>query len=150
MEEFKDVLMVSQPENLDISLFPHQLSAIKMLESRESVQEIMYDSNSIIETNVGVYADITGYGKTLSIIGLILRDKMEWDMKKIYKKICIKSIYGNGIITKKNIQKYERINCNLIVANQSLVKQWKKEFSHTNLKNNYDNEKKTNRFYYSF
>ena len=134
MEEFKDVLMVSQPENLDISLFPHQLSAIKMLESRESVQEIMYDSNSIIETNVGVYADITGYGKTLSIIGLILRDKMEWDMKKIYKKICIKSIYGNGIITKKNIQKYERINCNLIVANQSLVKQWKKEFSHTNLK----------------
>ena len=92
MEDFKDVLMVSQPENLDISLFPHQLSAIKMLEDREKSQEIKIDNNTFVETNVGIYSDITGYGKTLSIIGLILRDKMEWDIKQLYKKIYIQLI----------------------------------------------------------
>jgi len=134
MEDFKDVLMVSQPENLDISLFPHQLSAIKMLEDREKSQEIKIDNNTFVETNVGIYSDITGYGKTLSIIGLILRDKMGWNIKQLYKKIYIKSIYGNGIITKKNIKYYERNNCNLVVSNQSLIRQWKKELSHSNLK----------------
>jgi len=134
MENYNSVLMVSQPENLAISLFPHQLSAIKMLEDREKSQEIKIDKNTFVETNVGIYSDITGYGKTLSIIGLILRDKMKWDVKKLYKKIYIKSIYGNGIITKKYIKYYERNNCNLVVSNQSLIKQWKKELSHSNLK----------------
>ena len=65
-----------------------------MLENREKSQEIKIDNNTFVETNVGVYADITGYGKTLAIIGLILRDKMVWDIKQLYKKIYIKSIYG--------------------------------------------------------
>ena len=134
MENYNSVPMVSQPENLDISLFPHQLSAIKMLETREKSQEIKIDNNTFVETNVGIYSDMTGYGKTLSIIGLILRDKMEWDIKQLYKKIYIKSIYGNGIITKKNIKYYERNNCDLVVSNQSLIRQWKKELSHSNLK----------------
>ena len=123
---FDNIPQVSQPKNLKIQLFPHQLSAIYMMECREKEKKITGD-NSYIETNVGIYSDITGYGKTSSIIGLIIRDKMKWPIDEDFICNYILNFYGNGSIIKYKTIKYKRINCNIIIANQSLITQWKDE-----------------------
>ena len=130
---FDDIPQVSQPKNLKIQLFPHQLSAIYMMECREKEKKIT-GSNSYIETNVGIYSDITGYGKTNSMIGLIVRDKMEWSIDEDFISNYILNFYGNGSIVKYKTIKYKRINCNIIIANQSLITQWKEELLQSSLK----------------
>ena len=54
MENFEDEIMVSQPENLKKSLFPHQLAAIYKLEQREENQEIKYNEHTIIDTKISI------------------------------------------------------------------------------------------------
>ena len=86
VDDIDDVRMVSQPD-MKKTLYPHQLRAIYMMEQREREQLIELSTNTFeneINTNIGIYSDITGYGKTLSIIGLIKRDKMNWDMSTQY------------------------------------------------------------------
>ena len=70
---------VSQPPNVKVTLFPHQLTSIYNMEKLESNNDIVTD-DIIKNTKIGINADMTGYGKTLAMIGLIARDKMEWDM----------------------------------------------------------------------
>ena len=69
---------VKQSNRWKANLFDHQLTAIHLLEEREKEQTII-DDYIEIETNIGIFADPTGYGKTLSICGLLSRDKLEWD-----------------------------------------------------------------------
>ena len=73
--------IVPQPEGLDVPLYPHQLNAIGMMEEREKILPIKYkntrEQETSIKSRLGVFADITGYGKTFAIIGLLLRDKMK-------------------------------------------------------------------------
>ena len=135
---------VEQPETMKIKLFDHQLTAIYMMEDRENNREqtINNYNNYIrkININMSIYADIVGYGKTLSIIGLIIRDKMKWDMREKHK-ICIKSkrdIGNFGIINdeKEMMNKYNRVNANLIVVNNTLINQWYKELKYSELKIN--------------
>jgi len=123
--------MVEQPENLDINLYNHQLSAIYMMEKLER-EKCILGRNTKITTNMGIYADITGYGKTLSVIGLILRDKMEWETHTLFKLEKISSFCRN-YVKKFETEVYEKVNCNLILVNSSIIHQWLSEFSHTNL-----------------
>ena len=78
--DFSNIKMVNQPSNLKVSLYPHQLATIYKMEKFES-DNIIYKDNCIIETKIGVNANITGYGKTLEMIGLLARDKMEWNLE---------------------------------------------------------------------
>ena len=75
---------VVQPKKFKVKLYDHQLTAIYMMEERERLKSIKVTQNSILETSIGVFADITGYGKTASIIGMLIRDKMEWDLNKTF------------------------------------------------------------------
>ena len=98
--DFYKIKKVSQPSNLKINLFPHQLASIYNMEKFES-ENIIEKDNYVIETKIGINADISGYGKTLSMIGLIVRDKMEWDLEKPFTFTKILSD-SNSLI--KNIQ----------------------------------------------
>ena len=62
MSNFDDIPLVPQPENLNINLYKHQLASIYQMEKRETDKKIVTD-NKIIETNIGINTDITGYGK---------------------------------------------------------------------------------------
>jgi hypothetical protein len=110
------------------------------MEKLEKNKNIEINDMYKINTNIGIQADITGYGKTASIIGLILRNKMEWDIKKKYDV--------NGYIfrnTNYNIirkSSFDKINCNLIIANNSIISQWESELKLTNLKYEIVNTKK--------
>jgi len=126
----EDIQIVSQPENLKITLFKHQLAAIYKMEQRERTQCV----DKFLKTKIGIYADITGYGKTIALIGLIIRDKQEWNLTTPYITTNIKGCYGNNMVISLYETRVEKINCTLIIANQSLITQWMDEFNKSELK----------------
>ena len=129
---FDHIKMVSQPKDLKIKLFPHQLASIYNMEKIE-VNNLIEKEYYTKETKLGINADLTGYGKTLSIIGLLVRDKMEWDLDVpfIFQKIVSQS--RNRIKT-YYITRFEKLPTTLILVSPSILGQWEKEFKYTNLK----------------
>ena len=129
---------VTQPEDLSISLYPHQLLSIYKMEKIEK-HFSKEDYNNLIETkiresNIGLLSDIAGYGKTLSMIALILRDKQTWKTGDNFVLDNIKSFAGGRF---KSIirNQYEILRSTLILASKSIVKQWFIEFKYAkNLK----------------
>lgn len=122
----EDILMISQPEELKVDLYQHQLASVYQMEKREREQQIIFD-DTIIETNIGINADTTGYGKTLSMITLIMRDKMKWDLNEPFTQSCV-TTHAGGRIKKSEIKRYNKLDTTLVLANQSIIHQWYKEF----------------------
>ena len=88
--------------------------------------------HTITHTRLGINADQTGYGKTLSMIGLILRDKMEWDMNIPYTWEDIKT-ESAGLVRTRTIKRYAKVPTTLILVSTSIINQWKQELKHTSL-----------------
>jgi len=101
------------------------------MEKLENEKKIVKTS-CIEETDFGINSNPTGYGKTLEMVALILRDKMQWDLEEQHKEIRY-SVYSGGRLVRKHIYSYDRLHPTLIVTNQSIIKQWLKEFSYTDL-----------------
>ena len=131
MENYEDIPMVQQPKNLKVNLFPHQLASVYMMEELENSHCITQDTQKTF-TNIGINADITGYGKTLSIIALIVRDMMEWDLSTDHIEEIVNT-YSNQHIKQYTSNTYPKNNTTLILAGPSVIHQWVKEFSYTNL-----------------
>ena len=128
-----DYRMIVQPPDLNIKLYPHQLANIYDMEKLESEKYIELNNNENIFTDIGINGNISGCGKTLSMVGLILRNKMEWDLDINYLKE-INTIYCSNHIKKVSRLYYQKIDCTLILASNSIIHQWEKELSYTNLK----------------
>jgi len=128
----EDDLIDYQPTNLKKKLYNYQLMAIKMMESLETKKSIEKKSELVI-TNFGIYSDIFGCGKTSTIIGLILRDTGQWDMQKPYLKYIITGVFGEGLIINKKLVTYQKLYPTLIVANSTIIHQWKNEIITTPL-----------------
>jgi SNF2 family DNA or RNA helicase len=131
MNDYENIPTVSQPF-LNKTLFKHQLASIYSMEKLEREKVVLYDKG-LKETRIGINADDTGYGKTLSMIGLIYRDKMEWDMEVpfIHETISTESA---GLIRNREIKRYDKLKCTLILVSPSIVSQWEEEFLHIDLK----------------
>jgi SNF2 family DNA or RNA helicase len=127
--------MVLQPEKMTRALFPHQLRAVKMMEDLESRRSVS-SSSYFIETKIGIYSDLIGYGKTYTIVALILRDKMDWYAtgEGGYINEMISGVFGNGVLVKKTLLEYKRISATLVVCNPSIIRQWKEEIDRTPLR----------------
>ena len=119
---------VGQPANLSITLFPHQLASIYRMEELECEKHVERAGNAIVETQIGINADPTGYGKTLSMVGLIARDKMEWGDYPYPQETVIEK--AGGLIKVRVVQRHERLRATLIVSSSSIANQWKEECSH--------------------
>ena len=137
--------VVVQPKSFKTNLYPHQLNGISLMEDHEHNKHIELDENQAnqygysgthmnIDTNIGIFADITGYGKTATVIGLLVRDRMEWDTTDQYIHKSYIMHYGEGRILATGNMKYNKIDCNLILVSQTLIKQWENELSATNLR----------------
>ena len=94
---FQDIPVIYQPKELKVNLYRHQLASIYQMEKRESDKQII-ENNVIIDTNIGVNADSTGYGKTLSMVTLVYRDKMKWDMKIPFSQTVITTLASGRIM----------------------------------------------------
>lgn len=120
---------ISQPEEIDLKLYEHQLVSIYNMEERERLKEVSYhDSiNEILYcTNIGVNADKSGYGKTMSMLMLIYRDKMKWIPTEKYKKTETTTL-SSGYIKKIKIKRYEKLDTTLVLADKSIISQWYEE-----------------------
>ena len=124
--------VILQPPSMTKILYPHQLRAVAMMETREKEKSITSE-NFCVFTNVGIFGDLAGYGKTVALIALILRDKMEWDLREPFVVSNISNIYGNGSIIKKSLLRFQKIETSLIVASTSILKQWSDEIFSTSL-----------------
>ena len=122
----------TQPNELSRPLFPHQLTSISNMEILERNGRVRCDTY-VKETRLGVLADISGYGKTLSIVALVLRDKMLWDKNENYIHKTVSSEAAGLVIT---IQEdyFEKLNATLILCSPTILAQWREELAFTKLR----------------
>ena len=132
MSNFDIIPLVPQP-NMKVNLYKHQLANIHRMEQLEEEKMVYYSNVLIKETKLGLLCDKTGYGKTLSIIGLIVRDKMNWDISTPYV-MENSNTDSSGLITTRKSRRYTKLPTNLIVVSPSVVSQWVNEIKYTSLK----------------
>jgi len=118
--------MIEQPQNLNVKLYPHQRVSVFNMEKIEKHKRLMIQNKYDCETEFGVLGDIPGYGKSYSIVSLILRDKMDWDVKEEHLindiKILNRSVKLSSTIARR------RVKTNLLVCSISIMKQWVEYF----------------------
>jgi len=124
--------MVSQPMQINVSLYPHQLSSIYKMEKLEK-DNMIQKEGYIKKTKIGINGDISGFGKTLSMIGLVARDTMEWDLETpyIYETVISEA---KGRIKNYLISRYDKLPTTLVLVSNSIVGQWEDELKKTELK----------------
>jgi len=127
-----ELKIIEQPEEIDIKLYVHQLASVQKMEELEEKKFVQIGRANILYTNMGVNGDITGYGKTLSMVTLVQRDRMNWDMNTDHEIEYIKT-YDNSMFKKQSCEKFKKINTTLVLTSRSIIHQWINEFSHSNL-----------------
>jgi SNF2 family DNA or RNA helicase len=121
--------IVTHPENWRVTLHHHQLVSIHDMEKFEECQGMYLSDNVYLHTKLGILADITGYGKTLSVLGLISRDRMKWE-KNVYE---VKNCKGTQDVYIEKVSLRKPIDTTLIVVPLALVEHWRMEASKTNI-----------------
>ena len=121
-----------QPESLSKKLFPHQLTTLSNMECLERDQRV--DGTGYTKrTTLGVVADIAGYGKTLSCVALIVRDRMTWDTSASHVNETVISEAAGLIVTSKR-DLFSRVNATIILCSSSILAQWREELACTDQK----------------
>lgn len=120
---------IPQPDKLNIKLFPHQLVSVHNMEMLEKLRKIKVGDN-VYMTDFGILGDIPGYGKSFSVVSLILRDNMPWDISKRQEKYDIHTI--NQSLKMVNKTSKVRVKANLLLCSSTLIEQWKEYFSFVN------------------
>lgn len=119
--------------NIDIKLFPHQITSVLSMEKIEREKFIIEDQHHHYKTIMGILGDIPGYGKSLSVVSLLARDKMEWKTTSVnYEYEWLKGPYN--IYSCIDIYVKKRVNENLIMASTSIIGQWEEYFSYSKLR----------------
>jgi SNF2 family DNA or RNA helicase len=115
---------------IKIPLYDHQKESINNMEQLEKNMIIPIDTETSIETKLGILADVPGYGKTLSVLGLIGKTKFDTEENfYIQEKKEITSL-----VSKVKLKKMEQLSITLILVNVSLLSQWIFELSRTTLR----------------
>jgi hypothetical protein len=122
---------IAQPEELRISLFPHQRASVHQLEKLER-EQIVDTPVGFQETRLGAFADIPGYGKGMSLVSLVLRDVMPWDCESPFVYEIVSSSSA-GIICNRVRHQHRRLPATLLIADHPIVAQWVDDFELTPL-----------------
>jgi hypothetical protein len=130
-QTFEHIPLIQQPKELKIKLYDHQRSSVHQMEEREYTKRIIYN-DSIIDTNISVNADSTGYGKTIAMLTLVYRDKMKWDMETMFEQSSITS-HTEGRIKITTTKQYTKLDVTLVLVSQSIIHQWYEECQKTPL-----------------
>ena len=119
--------MEQQPIHIKKPLYAHQMLSIKNMTILEKEKSVTTSSRTFF-TKIGILSDLTGYGKTLSMLGLISRD-LEWDVDGGVYIDSKKS--GTDYLCQEEYEPYEKKNCNLVILNSILLSQWENEIKQT-------------------
>ena len=115
---------------ISIPLYDHQKTSIESMEKLEKNPIVSITSETYIETKIGILSDLPGYGKTLSIIGLIGKTLFDHEDDVYLKEVREVSNY----VSKLKITRIEQLSVSLILVNVSLLSQWIFELSRTTLR----------------
>ena len=118
---------IEQPIDINIPLFLHQLKSIEEMEKLEKTKEISLCSTIYLSTKLGILGDLPGYGKSLSILGLISRTKNDV-LKDTY---VVDKIKHHQYVSMSKIEILPQLKCSLILVNISLLSQWIFELNRT-------------------
>lgn len=141
MESYEHIPMVEQPVDMKINLYPHQLASVYSMEKLESEKKITTDDFEL-STKLGIHSDMTGYGKSLSIVALVTRNKMEWDTNK--EEITeITRDFSDNLLQRITKTYCPRIDTTLILVGPSVIHQWASEFKYSPLRVCVVNNKKS-------
>ena len=121
---------ILQPTRINIPLFLHQLKSIENMEKLEKEQSIDLVSSIYIKTKLGVLADLPGYGKSLSVLGLIDRT-LDVDLES---KFPLERIRSFSYVSQVTVDLLDQVGCSLILVNISLMAQWTQELNRTLLR----------------
>lgn len=112
---------IEQPENINIKLKPHQLTSLYKMLMLDQSCSLVYDDLDI-NSNIGIFGDLAGYGKTITFLSLI--DCMKNKELTFTEKSFSYSSYGYGmsIYKKKSTKKF--INTSLIVVPNNVINHW--------------------------
>ena len=115
-------------EGLTRNLYPHQLSSVYHLERREQTKKIFTGAMEIT-SNIGLFSDIGGFGKTLSLIALIARNRLTWKLEEPYTHASFKYTDSLGGVLVKRFQSVsdEKCNTTLVVVHPNVIPQWAEE-----------------------
>jgi hypothetical protein len=114
-----------------IPLYDHQKKSIQYMEDLEKKSNFYIDSDTFIETKIGILSDLPGYGKTLSVIGYIGKTRHETE-EDFFLKETVESV--SKTISKIKIKKIDQLSVSLILVNVSLLSQWIFELARTTLR----------------
>lgn len=135
-ENYRSLPRVDPPEEgtFSVQFFPHQLVSVYNMEQLERVRMVSQKPNTVeqelIETKVGIFADQMGSGKSLSLILLLLRDKMEFMNLEIVRSSESANILDTEtcrFTSRYHIQKtptQQKVNTTIIVMGSSIIHQW--------------------------
>lgn len=117
-------------EGLSVALFPHQLSSVYHLERREHTKNICTGVLDI-HANMGLFSDLAGFGKTLTLVSLILRDRMSWNLEEPFTRSALshEDPFGGVSARRNRMIPVDKCNATLIVVHQNIVGQWKDELA---------------------
>jgi SNF2 family DNA or RNA helicase len=118
---------------VDIDLYPHQITSVNNLENIELKKRFELRDEFFIDTTMGIFGDLPGYGKSISIVSLLARDKMEWNLEEQFE---YEEVYESGPSSTYMLKckiKREKLDCNLIVCSTSIIGQWEKELKHSSI-----------------
>lgn len=127
-------MKIEQPEGMRVTLFDHQLESAYSLEHRERVQKVE-TGTLCIDASVGIFADKPGYGKTLSMLAVVVRDRMSWNLEEPHTKALPDfSDRCNLIHVLRRCELEDiRSNATLIVTSQNIQDHWEREVAKTQL-----------------
>ncbi len=129
-----DYQCVTQPLHIRKGLFYHQLVSIYKMSNLENNNVIWLEDEVYVKTRVGILADLPGYGKTLSVLGLAARDEPSSDMDDSTRSLYKKVESGNELCRRVRLLSVDDLPTTLVITNPSLVGQWEKELAATTLK----------------
>lgn len=146
---------ILQPEEITRTLFSHQLKSVGDMERFEkkepiilppwfrtptlcnrrlngqnvSIMHVTYSksSNRKLFRHFGIQSDLVGYGKTLSMVSLIARDKMEWDTST---QFCVSTNMYQGMFSMHYEDYLPKTKQTIILTSLSCLNQWISEFSY--------------------
>jgi len=113
-------------------LFDHQKSNVQRMERLEVTNHIS-DGNIVRNTKIGILSDPPGYGKNVTMVQLLTRDVMKFDVNEPHIEEDI-TVFSGGLTVKRDIRKYDKIPVNLLVVTIQSLDNWKREFTYTNMK----------------
>lgn len=132
IDEKELITNISQPYDINIPLFIHQLKSIEDMETLETEKEISLNTTIYINTKLGVLSDLPGYGKSLSVLGLISRTKNKKNnCEYLSNDISVEKVKYHDYVSVIKSDILKRVNCSIILVNVSLMSQWVLELNRT-------------------